>query len=76
MLNGDTEEVDNNLNSFSVTSVTSTEIKFALNFEKPINVSQGYYPDVLIIQVFLSAFTDSNGKRLPPTVIKKEFLPL
>ena len=39
MINGDTEEIDNNFNSFSVTSVTSTEIKFALNFEKPINVS-------------------------------------
>ena len=61
MLNGDTEEIDKNLRSWTVTSVSSTRIDISLTFEKPIIVSTGDFPDILLIQVFLSAYTDHNS---------------
>ena len=61
MLNGDTKEIDQNLSSWTVTSTSSTNINIILDFEKPILVSAGTYPDLLIIQVFLSAYPDKNN---------------
>ena len=61
MLNGDTKEIDKNLRSWTVVSASSTRIDISLDFEKPILVSTGNLPDMLIIQVFLSAYTDNNG---------------
>ena len=61
MLNGDAEEIDNNLRSWTVTYASSTRIDISLTFEKPITVSTGNSPDILFIQVFLSAYTDHNG---------------
>ena len=61
MLNGDTEEIDKNLRSWTVTYASSTRIDISLTFEKPITVSTGYSPDILFIQVFFSAYTDHNG---------------
>ena len=61
MLNGNTEEIDKNLRSWTVTSVSSTRIDISLTFEKPIIVSTGDFPDILLIQVFLSAYSDHNS---------------
>ena len=61
MLNGDTEEIDKNLRSWTVISASSTKIEIRLDFENPTNVSTGYSPDILIIQVLMSAYTDHNG---------------
>ena len=61
MLKGDTNEIDKNLRSWTVVSASSTRIDISLDFEKPILVSTGNLPDMLIIQVFLSAYTDNNG---------------
>ena len=60
-LNGDTEEIDKNLRSWTVTSASSSKIDISIDFEKPILVSTGDFPDILIIQVFLSSYTDQNG---------------
>ena len=49
MLNGDSEEIDKNLRSWSVTSTSSTNIDISLEFEKPILVSTGSNPDMLVI---------------------------
>ena len=49
MLNGDSEEIDKNLRSWSVTSTSSSSIDVSLDFEKPILVSTGSYPDMLVI---------------------------
>ena len=71
MLNGNSEQIDKNLRSWSVTSTSSTNIELSLDFEKPILVSTESSPDIIVIQVFLSEYPESNGYRLPPTVIKK-----
>ena len=49
MLNGDTEEIDKNLKSWTVTSVSGTEIMISLIFDKPLLVSSDYYPDIIMI---------------------------
>ena len=49
VLNGDSEEIDKNLRSWSVTSTSSTNIDISLEFEKPILVSTGSSPDMLVI---------------------------
>ena len=38
-LNGDSEEIDTNLRSWTVTSASSSTIDISLDFEKPILVS-------------------------------------
>ena len=54
MLNGDTEEIDNNLRLWTVISADSSQIDIRLDFEKPVYVSSGFDPDLLFIQVFMS----------------------
>ena len=49
MINGDTEEIDENLNSWSVISASTTNIDIRTEYEKPIFVLTGYEPDYLII---------------------------
>ena len=49
MLSGETEEIDTNLKSWTVTSVSETEIIINLTFEKPILVSSGDNPDILMM---------------------------
>ena len=61
MLNGEAEEIDYNLRSWTVTYASSTRIDISLTFEKPIIVSTGDFPDILLIQVFLSAYSDHNS---------------
>ena len=61
MLSGDTEEIDTNLKSWTVTSVSSSNIDVSLGFEKSIIVSAGTIPDVLLIQLFLDSYPDHNG---------------
>ena len=76
MLNGDTELIDKNLLSWTVVSVSSTKIFIDLTFEKPLSVSAGDFPDTILIQVSLSAFTDQNGLRMPPSVLKQRQIPI
>ena len=75
MLNGDTNEIDNNLITWTVTQASSTKISISLTFDKPIIVSTGEAPDILFIQVFLSAYANQNGYSLPPAVLKKREIP-
>ena len=49
MLSGDEEAVDENLISWSISEVTSKLIKLNLEFQKPLEVSQGDSPDTLVI---------------------------
>ena len=70
MINGETKEIDKRLKSWTVTQTSSTRIDISLTFENPILVSAGHSPDILLIQLFFDAYTDQNGKRLPPALIK------
>ena len=76
MLNGDTKEIDKNFISWSVTAVSSTKIDISLTFEKSISVSTGDSSDILLIQVSLDVFTDNNGYRLPPALVKFRQIPI
>ena len=61
ILNGDTEQIDQNFKSWTVISDDSSKINISLGFEKPVLVSSGYSPDLLFVQLFLSDYTDHNG---------------
>ena len=49
MINGDTEEIDQNLISWSVISASSTNIDIRTEYENPLYVSSGYSADYLIL---------------------------
>ena len=49
VINGDTEEIDKNLISWTVIKASSTKIDIGLAFKDPISVSAGYSPDLLFI---------------------------
>ena len=56
MLSGDDEEIDDNLTSWTVKSVKSELINVKLEFRSPLEVSQGDYPDKIVIQAGLSDY--------------------
>ena len=49
MINRDSDEINNNLISWSVIKASSTGMEIRVNFEKAITVSTGYSPDLLIV---------------------------
>ena len=49
MINGDSKEIDENLKSWTVISVSPTKIDISLEFSKPLSVSTGYSPDLLFV---------------------------
>ena len=60
------EVVSENLTSWRITSITPKEIKIALTFANPLEVSQGDEQDVLSIFANLEAYMDKDGVNLPP----------
>ena len=58
MLSGDSLETDENLVSWNVTSVERRLIRLDLEFESPLEVSQGDNPDILVVQAQLSQYPD------------------
>ena len=54
MIDGDREEINKNLISWTVTSANSNQMIINLDFEKPVLVSSGFTPDLIVLQVFLS----------------------
>ena len=49
MIGGETNTPDSNLISWKLESFSSTMLVIKLEFDKPIEVSQGSYPDKLLI---------------------------
>ena len=49
VLKGDSDELDENLKSWEIISVSSQLIEIDLEFEEPLYVSQGYNRDRLVV---------------------------
>ena len=75
MLNGDSLEIDENLISWSIETVTSTLISLNLEFKSPLKVSQGDQPDQIVVQAGLSEFPDQNNSKLPISVVRTKNIP-
>ena len=58
MLSGNSQEIDDNLVSWTVSSVSKRLIRLELEFESPLEVSQGDNPDILVVQAELSQYKD------------------
>ena len=65
MISFSTETIDENLFGWTVTDVSSREITVRLNFTKPLQVSQGEKPDLILIMVNFSNYTDVDRQNLP-----------
>ena len=50
-------------------------MELKLEFNQPIEVSQGDQPDFIVVQASLSEFPDENGNYLPDSFLKKMELP-
>ena len=75
VIDQDEETVDLNFKSWSVKSVSSRKIQVDLEFEEPLEVSQGDYADLLVVQANFKEFKDENGNHLPESLVKKKDLP-
>ena len=52
-----------------------TKIEIDLTFKKPLEVSQGSKPDLMIVHTNLAAYPDENGQKLPQKLIKMRQIP-
>ena len=75
MLKGDEDVQDDNLKSWKIISVSPTLIEIDLEFENPVQVSQGDNNDRLITQVALSRYPDENQNRLPASINRIKDIP-
>ena len=75
MMSTETEDISENLKSWRVSSMTPKEIKIALTFAKPLEVSQGDEQDVLSIFAGLGAYKDKDDINLPTFMFLKKELP-
>ena len=72
---GDEDIQDDNLKSWKISSVSPTLIEIDLEFENPVQVSQGDKNDRLITQVALSRYPDENQNRLPESINRIKDIP-
>lgn len=65
MLDRETETLSDNLTSWKVTAISRTQISIDLTFARPIEVSQNYEKDMLLVVIDLADFKDSDVLHLP-----------
>ena len=58
------------MDSFNVVKVDDDGIDFDVIFSNPITVSTEDEPNLLVVLLDLSDFEDSDGKKLPASVLK------
>ena len=75
MLSFESEVISENLTSWRVTLLSPEELKLALTFAKPLEVSQGDAHDSLAIFADLSSFRDMDGISPSQFLFTKKELP-
>ena len=63
------------MDGWELISLDGEGFELQLNFTNPIMISGDEQPDLLLIQLDLSSFEDSNGKKLPESVVKYQRIP-
>ena len=66
---------DSILLSWSLESLTSRQMNIKLEFKNPVQISQGYTPDILILVIELSKFKDVNGQSLEENAMFRILIP-
>ena len=61
--------------TWRVYSLTSTDLTLKVEFKEPSEVSQGYYPDILLVYFDFSELEDVYGNHLPPFDYAKREIP-
>ena len=75
MLSGEDESVDPNLLSWTISKVTSQQISINLEFERPLEISQGDEPEKIVVQAGLSRYLDQNLQRLEKSIVRMKDVP-
>ena len=63
------------MDGWTLVSLTADGFDLDLNFTDPLRVSSGDEPDLLLIQLNLSDFEDSEGNKMPESVVKYALIP-
>ena len=63
------------MDGWALVSLTADGFDLDLNFTDPLRVSSGDEPDLLLIQLNLGDFEDSEGNKLPESVVKYAPIP-
>ena len=58
------------ISGWDLVNMDGTSFEIKLNFTDPLSVSIGFEPDLLMVQIQLANFTDVNGNRMPPSIVK------
>ena len=64
------------INGWELVNLDGKGFEIKLNFKEPLKVSSGTEPDLLLVQIQLSKFPNSNGQRMPPSIIKYIEIPM
>ena len=75
MMETDTETLSDNLLSWSIRSISNTDIEIQLKFAKPIDVSQGSEKDMLLVYLNFGGFRDKQGLSMPEFEFLQKKLP-
>ena len=71
----DEEVLSENLVSWNITSISGTGLEAQLSFNQPINVSQGYEYDMLLIFLNFSEFKGRDGTPIADFQYLKKKIP-
>ena len=75
MLSGEDEAIDPNLLSWTINTVSSQLIEIKLEFERPLEISQGDEPEKLVVQAGLSRYLDQHLQRLEKSIVRMKDIP-
>ena len=63
------------IESWEMLSADGDGFEIQMTWKDPLKVSTQYEPDLLLMQLRLGNFTDSNGNQLPPSIVKTVKIP-
>ena len=67
VMSGDNgETLGDDYMTWKVTNITSKYLTLQVKFKEPNVVSQGYYPDIMLVYYDFSELKDIHGGHLPP----------
>ena len=63
------------MKGWELISISKDGIDFKFEFNKPLQVSTGEEPDLILVQLDMSEFKDENGNKLQDSLLKYSTIP-
>ena len=64
------------ISDYQLLEIDGNGFEIKISFNNPLYISTGDEPDLVLIQIELGEFKDSNGQSLPLSVVKYIQIPL